>query len=424
MRGIINMVKITNIKSRQVLDSRGNPTVETEIFSGKVNGKGMVPSGASTGIHEALELRDGTSAYGGKGVTLAVANVKKMAKELVGKNFTSPKKFDETLLLLDGTVQKSKFGENAVLSLSMAFRRLLAKKRSKPLYEVLGEEYGSASYSLPMPFANVINGGVHAGNDLEFQEFMVVPKKAKSFASATQIVSEIYHELKSTIQKRYGKNATNVGDEGGFAPPVKDARQALKLLTTAVKSTGYENDVGFAMDAAASEFYNSRSQTYLQNKWSSDRLQKYYEDLVDQFPIISIEDPFDQDDFEAWKSLSKSLRRRKLQIVGDDLTVTDPARVELAIQQKMCDALLLKINQIGSVSESMTAAHAAESDKWNIMVSHRSGETEDPFIADLAVGMNTGQIKLGAPCRSDRVAKYNRLLRIEEELGNKKMSKW
>jgi enolase len=419
------MVKISNISARQVLDSRGNPTVEATIQLGKSIGSAIVPSGASTGVHEALELRDGKTAFGGKGVTQAVKNVHVLAKKLAGKNFTTPKDFDEELLKLDGTVNKAKYGENAILSLSMAYRRALAEKQGLHLYEGIAAEYGTQGTLLPMPFSNVINGGVHAGNELEMQEFMIVPHKAKSFAHATQMVAETYHELKKTIAKKYGKNATNVGDEGGFAPPVKDAHQALDLLTKAIDNVGYNKELSFAMDPASSEFYNAKSKTYLTKKWSADKLQSHYEDLIKTYPIISLEDPFEQDDFAAWQSISKSLQRKKLQIVGDDLTVTNPARVELAIQKKMCDALLLKINQIGTITESMRAASLAESDKWNIMVSHRSGETEDPFIADLAVGMGSGQIKLGAPCRSDRVAKYNQLLRIEEALGKKaKMSKW
>ena len=419
------MVKLTDMTARQVLDSRGNPTVEATVTLGKGIGSAIVPSGASTGIHEALELRDGGNAFDGKGVTKAVHNVKLLAKKLAGKNFTTPQDFDEELLKLDGTVNKAKYGENALLSMSMAFRRALAHKQGISLHEGLANEYGTKGTLLPMPFSNVINGGVHAGNELEMQEFMIVPTKAKSFSHATQIVSETYHELKKTIAKKYGKNATNVGDEGGFAPPVKDARQALNLLTKAIDNLGYNKELSFAMDPASSEFYNAKSKTYLTKKWSAEKLQAHYEDLIKTYPIISLEDPFEQDDFAAWQSISKSLRRRKLQIVGDDLTVTNPARVELAIQKKLCDALLLKINQIGTITESMQAARLAEEDKWNIMVSHRSGETEDPFIADLAVGMGSGQIKLGAPCRSDRVAKYNQLLRIEEALGRKaKMSKW
>jgi len=419
------MVKITGVSARQVLDSRGNPTVEAQIALGSAIGSAIVPSGASTGIHEALELRDGLSAFGGKGVLKAVNNIKrKITPKIINKNFSSGKEFDEFLLSLDGTVNKSRFGENAILSLSMAFRRALADKQGLGLFQVLANEFSNKKLTLPVPFSNVINGGVHAGNELEMQEFMIAPIKAKSFSEGVQIVSETYHLLKKTIQKKYGKNATNVGDEGGFAPPVKDARQALNLLTKAISESGYEKELAIAMDPASSEFYNKRSKTYLTKKLSSDKLQKYYESLLSNYNIVSLEDPFEQDDFDAWKKITKK-NGRKYQIVGDDLTVTNPARVGLSVDQKLCNALLLKVNQIGTITESLTSARIALDAGWNVMVSHRSGETEDSFIADLTVGLGTGQIKLGAPARSDRVAKYNQLLRIEEFLGRKaKYASW
>ena len=422
---VFYMVKITNVVARQVLDSRGNPTVEAQVFLGSSMGSAIVPSGASTGIHEALELRDGLSAFGGKSVLKAVNNIRrKIAPKIIGKNFSSGKAFDEFLISLDGTVNKSRFGENAILSLSMAFRRALADKSGLGLFSVLAEEFGNKKLSLPVPFSNVINGGVHAGNELEMQEFMIAPIKAKSFSEATMIVSETYHLLKKIIQKRFGKNATNVGDEGGFAPPLKDARQALNLLSKAIADSGYEKQLAIAMDPASSEFYNSRSKSYLTKKWSSDRLQDYYESLLSSYNIVSLEDPFEQDDFDAWKKITKRLGK-KYQIVGDDLTVSNPSRVALSVDQKLANALLLKVNQIGSVTESLSSARIALDAGWNVMVSHRSGETEDSFIADLTVGLGTGQIKIGAPARSDRVAKYNQLLRIEEFLGRKaKYSSW
>ena len=419
------MVKITDVVARQVLDSRGNPTVEAQVELGRAVGSAIVPSGASTGVHEALELRDGLPAFGGKGVLKAVNNIKrKIAPKILNNNFSSAKEFDEFLISLDGTVNKSRLGENAILALSMAFRRALADKNSQPLFEVIGSEFGNSKFSIPVPFSNVINGGVHAGNELEMQEFMISPFKAKSFSDGVRIVAETYHHLKKTIQKRYGKNATNVGDEGGFAPPIKDARQALNLLTKSINDLGYEKELGIAMDPASSEFFNKRSRTYLKSKWSSDRLQSYYESLVRSYPIISLEDPFDQDDFAPWKKFTKR-NGRKLQIVADDLTVTNPTRVALSVDQKLANALLLKVNQIGSVTESLASARIALDASWNIMVSHRSGETEDSFIADLTVGLGTGQIKLGAPARSDRVSKYNQLLRIEEYLGRRaKYARW
>ena len=412
-------MKVKQCVARTVLDSRGNPTVEVELWTAKGYGMAMVPSGASTGVHEALELRDGGKAWKGKGVSKAVSNInKKIVPKLLGKHFKDQQDFDEFLLDLDGTPQKRKLGANALLAVSMALSRASADDYSVPLYDYIGATVQTKKITLPIPFANVINGGVHAGNPLEMQEFMIVPTGAKSFSEATQIVSETYHELKNTIAKKYDKNATNVGDEGGFAPPVKNADDALKLLTKAIDKSGYSNKLRIAMDAAAGEFYNKKAKKYFSQKLSPAKLHKYYEKLTTNYPIISLEDPFDQDDFLSWQVFTAK-NGKKLQIVGDDLTVTNPARVQLAAQQNLCNALLLKINQIGTISEALTSAHLAKLNKWNVMVSHRSGETEDPYIADLAVGLGAGQIKIGAPCRSDRVAKYNQLLRIEDDLGKK-----
>ncbi len=413
------MVKIISGKARQVLDSRGNPTVEVTLSSSKHTTSAIVPSGASTGIHEALELRDHGKAYGGKSVLKAVNNVnKKILPAIKNKSFPSQKALDRVLLEIDNTVNKARLGENAILATSMAFSRLLAKSKNIPLYQQLANDFGNKKVTLPIPFANVINGGVHAGNELEMQEFMIAPIKAKSFADATQMVAETYHLLKNIIVKKYGKNAANVGDEGGFAPPIKDAHQALKLLTKGIEESGYKKELRIAMDPASSEYYNKKSKTYLKKKLSPAKMQAYYESLISKYPIVSLEDPFDQDDFSSWQAFTKK-NRRKLQIVGDDLTVTNPTRVQLCADQKLCNALLLKINQIGSITESLTAASIAKAHNWKVMVSHRSGETEDSYIADLSTGLGMGQIKIGAPCRSDRVAKYNRLLRIEEELGRK-----
>lgn len=413
------MVKIVSGKSRQVLDSRGNPTVEVTLRSSKHTASAIVPSGASTGIHEALELRDKKDAYGGKSVLKAVNNVnKKILPTLTKKDFSSQKDIDRFLLELDGTVNKAKLGENAILATSMAFNRLLALSKNISLYQQLANDFCTEKITLPIPFANVINGGVHAGNELEMQEFMIAPVKAKSFSHATQMVAETYHVLKNIIVKKYGKNAANVGDEGGFAPPISNAKQALDMLSKAIEEVGYQKELRFAMDPASSEYYNKKSNTYMQKKLTPAKMQAHYEQLIKSYPIVSLEDPFEQDDFESWKSFTKK-NGKKLQIVGDDLTVTNPTRVHLAADQKLCNALLLKINQIGSITESLTAASIAKDNKWKVMVSHRSGETEDAYIADLSTGLGMGQIKIGAPCRSDRVAKYNRLLRIEEELGKK-----
>jgi len=399
-----------------VLDSRGNPTIETELCSLQASASAIVPSGASTGIHEALELRDNKRAFKGKGVTGAIANVARISKQLKGRDFPSQQSFDEFLIGLDGTPNKTRFGGNTLLSLSMAFSRLLAQEKQIPLYKQLANDFHTKQVSLPVPFANVINGGVHAGNQLEFQEFMIAPIKAKSFSDATQMVAETYQELKTIIAKRYGKEAVNVGDEGGFAPPVASAQQALNLLTKALEQSGYEDKIAIAMDPAASEFYH-KNKTYTTQQLKPTQLAKQYEKLVEHYPIVSIEDPFEQDDFSTWKDFVAN--NQTLQIVGDDLTVSNPARVKLAIDQQLANALLLKINQVGTIFESLASAYLAQKAGWNVMVSHRSGETEDAYIADLTVGLGMGQIKLGAPARGERTAKYNRLLRIEDQLGRK-----
>jgi enolase len=418
------MATIKYIHARQILDSRGNPTIEVDLGFNLTNiFSAMVPSGASTGIYEAVELRDNTYAYGGKGVTKAVFSVNKIIKQAVlNKRFDSQKSFDEFLISLDNTPNKARLGANAILGCSLAFAKAKAHQEKKSLYNYLASLYESkfsaTSTTLPIPFANVINGGVHAGNDLEMQEFMIAPVGAKSFSHATQMVSETYQELRSLLKKRFGPQSVNVGDEGGFAPPIKSASQALNMLTKTVDNLGFSQDIAFAMDPASSEFYSSSSNTYLKKKLSPITMQKEYEKLISNYPIISLEDPFDQDDFSSWKSFTKANGSR-LQIVGDDLTVSSPLRVQLAIDEKLCNALLLKVNQIGTLTESLASTFIAKEAGWNVMVSHRSGETKDSFISDLAVGAKTGQIKLGAPCRSDRIEKYNRLLKIQEELGRK-----
>lgn len=413
-------MKIEKVHARQILDSRGNPALEVELHSKSFIGSAAVPSGASTGIHEAIELRDKKAEYFGKGLTKAKNNVNKIiSKEIMGMNANSQEKIDQKLIKLDGTHNKKRLGANAILGVSMAATRVGAAGHQMPLYEYLGAIYENHKLKLPIPFANVINGGVHAGNSLMFQEFMIAPIKAKNFSEATKIVSEIYHELKNLIADTYGKDATSVGDEGGFAPPLKNAEEALELMEVATKRMGYKSKVGFAMDAAASEFYDKKSNKYEVEKGrfiTAEELAYHYSDLTKRYKLVSIEDPFDQDDYDAWAYLTKKIGK-KIQIVGDDLTVTNPKRIIQAVTNKLCNALLLKINQIGTITESMQAAHLAQISKWNVMVSHRSGETEDPYIADLAVGLGCGQIKLGAPCRGERTAKYNQLLRIEELLG-------
>ncbi|RUS22787.1 enolase [Endogone sp. FLAS-F59071] len=418
---------ITKVHARQIFDSRGNPTVEVEVTTDKGVFRADVPSGASTGIHEALELRDGIKAdYVGKGVLKAVENVNKhIAPAIVDEDLdvTNQKAVDEFLLALDGTTNKSKLGANAILGVSLAVAKAGAAEKGVPLYAHISDLAGSKKpYVLPVPAFNVINGGSHAGNKLAMQEFMILPTGASSFSDAMKIGSEVYHTLKSVIKTKYGQDATNVGDEGGFAPNIQDNEEGLSLLVTAIEKAGYTGKVKIGMDVAASEFYKEgkydldfKNPDSDPKAWlTGEELTKVYKGFVDQYPIVSIEDPFDQDDWSAWSHL---LENSDIQIVGDDLTVTNPLRIATAIEKKACNSLLLKVNQIGTVTESIQAALDSQSAGWGVMVSHRSGETEDTTIADIVVGLRTGQIKTGAPCRSERLAKYNQLLRIEEELG-------
>lgn len=406
-------MKIKKIIARQVLDSRGNPTVEAEVFTEKSKGSAIAPSGITTGKYEALELRDKEEAYYGMSVLKAVDNINKViAPKIIGKDVTKQEEIDNLLITLDGTPTKSMLGANAIVAVSLACSVAAANSLNKPLYKYLGNKT-----ILPIPFSNVINGGKHSGNELQIQEFMIAPVKAKSFSQATQMVCEIYQTLKQNIEDKYGKQAANIGDEGGFAPPVKTPYEALDLISGAIKEEGYQDNVKIALDCAASEFYTGTQYKIETDKTlNTYKLIDYYKDLVKKYNIVSIEDPFDQDDFSAFKELRKKL---KIQIIGDDLTVTNPSRIELAVKQKLCNCLLLKVNQIGTLTEALNAARLASKAKWKIMVSHRSGDTEDAFIADLAVALGCGQIKLGAPCRGERTAKFNRLLRIEEELGKK-----
>ncbi|HIJ02568.1 phosphopyruvate hydratase [Candidatus Woesearchaeota archaeon] len=408
-------MKITKLFARQVLDSRGNPTVEVEAYFNNYLGRAIVPSGASTGKYEALELRDGKRDYLGKSVLKAVDNVNNViAKKLVGMEFLDQRAVDGFLIKLDGTPNKSKLGANAILGVSMAVCRLAAVVKQKYLYEYIGELSGTdkKNFRIPIPFSNIINGGKHAGSSLKMQEFMITAFNVNSFKDAVRLTSETYHTLKKLIEEKYGKSAVNVGDEGGFAPQLSRPEEALDLITEAIKKAGYKNKIKIAMDCAASEFYDPATGNYVMDKpYSKDEMIEYYLRLIKSYDIISIEDPFDQDDFESFKKLTE---RTKIRIIGDDLLVTNPSRIQTAINAKLCNGLLLKLNQIGTVTEAIDAAKLALNAKWRVMVSHRSGETEDTFIADLAVGLGCGLIKLGAPCRSDRTAKYNQLLRIEE----------
>jgi enolase len=432
---------ITKVHARQIFDSRGNPTVEVDVITSQGLFRAAVPSGASTGIFEALELRDGDkSHYMGKGVSKAVSNVNTiLGPALIGKDSADQKAIDELMVhVLDGTKNengwaKSKLGANAILGVSMAVCRAGASAHSLPLYAYIAKLAGRSStgpFHLPVPFFNVINGGEHAGNGLAFQEFMIAPIGATTFTEAMKMGTEVYHNLKAVIKKKYGEDATNVGDEGGFAPNIGGAEEGLELLMAAISKAGYDGKIKIAMDVAASEFANEErpSPKYdLKKKQTpndgsgvktGEELQALYEGYVAKYPIVSIEDPFEQEDWACTKSLTTSLGKN-VQIVGDDILVTNPVRVKRAIESQTCNALLLKVNQIGSVTEAIEAVVMAQTAGWGVMTSHRSGETEDSFIADLAVGLATKAIKTGAPCRSERLSKYNQLLRIEESLEGK-----
>ncbi len=422
------MSGVTRIHAREILDSRGNPTVEVDVTTSKGTFRAAVPSGASTGIYEALELRDkDPKRFLGKGVLKAVDNVNSViGPALVAKNIdvTKQEEIDRLMLQLDGTENKSKLGANAILGVSLAVCKAGAAHKGVPLYRHIADLAGRGEVILPCPAFNVINGGSHAGNKLAMQEFMILPTGASSFREAMQIGAEVYHHLKAVIKKQYGQDATNVGDEGGFAPNIQDNREGLELLKQAIEKAGYTGKVKIGMDTAASEFYKDgkydldfKNPNSDPSKWvTGPQLTALYQEFVAEYPIVSIEDCFDQDDWENWTAFTAAT---DVQIVGDDLLVTNPKRIRTAIEKKACNALLLKVNQIGSVTESIEACKLAQGNGWGVMVSHRSGETEDTFIADLVVGLCTGQIKTGAPCRSERLAKYNQLLRIEEELGDK-----
>jgi enolase len=425
-------MRITAVKARQIFDSRGNPTVEVDVTTTQGLFRAGVPSGASTGVYEALELRDGGKDWMGKGVLRAVQNVNDViGPALIGKDPREQQKIDDFMVQkLDGSKNewgwsKAKLGANAILGVSLAVCRAGAAAAGKPLYQHIAQLSGNSNLVLPVPSFNVINGGSHAGNKLAMQEFMILPTGASSFSEAMQMGSEVYHHLKKVIKQRYGQDAINVGDEGGFAPSIQSNKEGLELIRTAINNAGYTGKVEIGMDVAASEFYTKDQQYDLNfktknndgsQKMSGAKLCDVYKGFIEEYGLVSIEDPFDQDDWKAWGDMTRDVGQ-KCQIVGDDLLVTNPVRVKKAIQDGSCNALLLKVNQIGSVSESIEAVRMAKKAGWGVMTSHRSGETEDTFIADLAVGLNTGQIKTGAPCRSERLAKYNQLLRIEEQLG-------
>jgi len=421
-------MSIRSIHAREIFDSRGNPTVEVDLTTDKGLFRAAVPSGASTGHYEALELRDNDkSRFLGKGVLKAVSHVNDIiSPKLIGKSVLKQEEIDNFMIELDGTENKGNLGANAILGVSLAVCKAGASEKGVPLWRHIADLAGNKDIILPVPAFNVINGGSHAGNKLAMQEFMLLPIGASSFKEAMRMGAEVYHNLKLLIKEKYGLDATNVGDEGGFAPNIQNNKEGLILCKQAIEKAGYAGKVVLGMDVAASEFYQEKSGKYdldfkTKNNDGSflrtaDEMVALYKEFVNEFPVLSIEDPFDQDDWSAYNKLTGEIGGH-IQIVGDDLLVTNPKRIAQAIEKKSCNALLLKVNQIGSVTESIKACKMAQGAGWGVMVSHRSGETEDTFIADLVVGLRTGQIKTGAPCRSERLAKYNQLLRIEESLG-------
>ncbi|MHA1989634.1 MAG: phosphopyruvate hydratase [Candidatus Hodarchaeales archaeon] len=418
---------IKKIKAREVFDSRGNPTIEVDIYSDKNNlfARSMVPSGASTGAHEALELRDGDKKrLLGKGVLKAVDHVNAIiAPKLLGRDPSEQTSIDNLMFELDGTETKSKLGANAILSVSMAVCKLAALEKEIPLFQYIASLAKISDYVMPVPSLNVVNGGSHAGNNLDIQEFMILPVGASTFKEAMVMGAEVYQNLKNIIKKEYGRDAINVGDEGGFAPPFKKTDETIKILLEAIDVAGHTGKFKIGFDAAASEFYlkDESVYSYEGKKTTSDELLEKYLEIIKDYPVISFEDPFDEEDFESFSKITAKVGE-EVQIVGDDLLVTNVNRIQKAIDMKSCNALLLKVNQIGSITESIQASNLSKSNGWGVMMSHRSGETEDSFIADLVVGLKSGQIKTGAPARSERLAKYNQLIRIEEYLEENNIS--
>jgi enolase len=407
---------IKNVKAREILDSRGNPTVEVEVTldNGSL-GRAAVPSGASTGAFEAVELRDGGKRYLGKGVESAVNNInQKIAQLVIGTNPEDQRSLDQKMITSDGSKNKSNLGANAILGVSLAAARSAAISKGESFYKFIG---GSNANLLPVPMMNILNGGAHADTNVDIQEFMVAPIGASTFKESLRWGAEIYHSLKSVLKKK--GLATSIGDEGGFAPNLASNRAALDLILEAVEVAGFKagSEIALAMDVAATEFCENGEYNFEGKKFTSDQMISYYADLVASYPLISIEDPLDEDDWAGWAQLTKKLGEQ-IQIVGDDLFVTNPERLQRGIDSKTANALLVKVNQIGTLTETIDAVNLAHKNGYRSMMSHRSGETEDTTIADLSVALNCGQIKTGAPARSERVAKYNQLLRIEEELGN------
>lgn len=416
------MSLIESIHARQILDSRGNPTVEVDVVTDDgYMGRAAVPSGASTGMHEAVELRDDDkSVYMGKGVLKAVKNVNDIiSAELVGYPVFEQSLIDKVMIELDGTDNKSKLGANAILGVSLAVAKAAAKEAGQSLYRYIG---GVSANTLPVPMMNILNGGSHADNSIDFQEFMVMPVKAESFSQALRMGTEVFHHLKSVLKSK--GLSTNVGDEGGFAPNITSNHEAIEIVLQAIEKAGYKpgEDIFIAMDAASSEFYDAETKLYHFKKSTGDKLTSsemvgYWKEWVDKYPIISIEDGMQEDDWNGWKELTQAIGD-KVQLVGDDLFVTNVKRLSKGIDESIANSILIKVNQIGTLSETIDAVNLASRNSYKSVMSHRSGETEDSTIADLAVALNTGQIKTGSASRSDRMAKYNQLIRIEEELGD------
>ncbi len=413
-------MKIKNIEAYEIIDSRGNPTVECEVtLIDGTTARACVPSGASTGEREALELRDNEHRFHGKGVTKACENVNKIiAKKLIGMDASKQTLIDQTMIELDGTEYKTNLGANAMLSVSLAVARANAESKHKPLYQTLGK-----GTTLPLPMLNIINGGAHADSNVDFQEYMIVPIGAKTFKQAMQFASETFVELKKVLKAK--KYSTGVGDEGGFAPNFKNNTEPLDAIILAITNAGYipGKDIAIALDVASSEFYNSKTKKYELNKSKGGSLTtadmiKWYEKLIKDYPIISIEDPLSENDWNGWANITKKLGGR-VQLVGDDLFVTNPKIFKLGIEKKVANAILIKLNQIGTLTETLETIRLAKENGYNTIISHRSGETEDTFISDLSVAVDAGQIKTGSICRTDRVCKYNQLIRIERKLNKK-----
>jgi len=416
------MSTIISVQARQILDSRGNPTIEVDVVtSNGILGRAAVPSGASTGIHEAVELRDGDKKfYLGKGVLNAMQNVNKViAEEVTGMYVTDQAEIDQKMIDLDGTANKGKLGANAILGVSLAIAHAAAQETNQQLYRYIG---GVSANTLPIPMMNILNGGSHADNSIDFQEFMVMPVGAESFSDAIRMGAEVFHNLKNVLKK--GKYSTNVGDEGGFAPNLKSNEEAIKLILHAIEAAGYEpgKDICIALDPASSEYYLPKENVYHLHKSSGDKLTpkemvEYWKGWVKKYPIISIEDGMAEDDWDGWKLMTKELGE-KIQLVGDDIFVTNVERLQRGIDLGVANSILIKVNQIGTLTETINTVNMAYRNAYTAVISHRSGETEDTTIADLSVALNTGLIKTGSACRSERIAKYNQLLRIEEQLGS------